>query len=61
MLFPTTIISVLEKIGFGLKKQAANFLFQFHPEKGSPIFLFLCFLPVQNEGIVNYLGYEILI
>ena len=61
MLFPTIFISVLEKIGMGLKKQAANFLFQFHPEKGNPIFLFWLFLPVQNEGIFNYLGYEILI
>ena len=35
-------------------------LFQFHPEKGSPIFQFLHFLPAQNEDIVNYLDYEIL-
>ena len=40
MLFPTLFISASEKIGVGLKKQSANFLFQFHPEKGSPIFLF---------------------
>ena len=55
-------ISASEKIGVGLKKQAAIFLFQFHPENFSPIFLFwLFFLPVQNEGIFSYLSYEILI
>ena len=39
MLFTTNFISASEKIGAGLKKQAANFLFPFHPEKGSQIFL----------------------
>ena len=29
MLFPTTFISAQEKIGVGLKKQAAKFLFNF--------------------------------
>ena len=47
------------------KKQNKNkrlfFLFQFHPEKGYPIFLFWLFLPVQNDGLFRYLGYEILI
>ena len=47
MVFPTTFIPASEKIGVGLKKQAAIFLFQFHPEKGSPIFLFLLFYPCK--------------
>ena len=58
MLFPTTLISASEK---GLEKQAANFLFQFHPEKDSPVFLFWLVFSVQNKGIFSYLGYEILI
>ena len=38
MLFLATFISTSEKMG--LEKQAANFfLFQFHPEMGSPVFL----------------------
>ena len=40
MLFPKIFISGSEKIGVGLKKQVANFLFQFHTEKGSSLFLF---------------------
>ena len=40
MLFPATFISTLEKIGVGLEKQVAIFLFQFHLEMGSPVFLF---------------------
>ena len=58
MLFPTNFISASEKIDEGLEKQAANFLFQFHTEKGSPVFQFYS---GQNEGIFSYLGYEILI
>ena len=60
MLFPTTFISASEKIGVGLKKQETKFfLFQLHPQKGSPILLFWLFFLVQNEGIFSYLGYEI--
>ena len=55
MLFPKTFISASEKIGQGLKKIAANFLFLFQSENGSPIFLF-CFFQVQNEGMFSYLG-----
>ena len=41
ILFPTTFISTSEKIGVGLEKQLSGyFLFQFHPEMGSPVFLF---------------------
>ena len=61
MLFLTTFIFASDKMSVGLKKQAADFIFQFHPEKGSPIFLFWLFIPMQNEGIFSYLGYEILI
>ena len=40
MVFPTTFISTSEKVGVGLEKQVAVFLFQFHPVMGSPVFLF---------------------
>ena len=39
MLFPASFISTSEKIGVGLEKQAAIFLFQFHTEMDSPVFL----------------------
>ena len=62
MLFPTTFISTLEKIGVGLEKQAANFLFQFHPETRVVRYsCFYFFFPVWNEGIFSYLDYELLI
>ena len=61
MLFPQTFISALEKIGVGLEKQAANFLFQFHPEKGKSNIPVLTFFHVHNKGIFSYLGYGILI
>ena len=60
MLFSTTFISASEKIGVGLKKQAANFYFNFTRRRVSNIPV-LIFLPVQNEVIFSYLDYEILI
>ena len=49
VLFPTTFISVSEKIGVGLKKQTAYFLIKFHPQKGSPIFLFWPFFQCKMK------------
>ena len=40
MLFPTTFISMSEKIGVGLLKQVAIFYFSFAWEMSSPVFLF---------------------
>ena len=52
MLFPTTFISASEKIGVGLKKQAANFLFNFTLREGLWDIPVLTFFPVQYEGIL---------
>ena len=63
MLFPATFISRSENIGVSLEKQAAilylYYVFQFHPEMGSQVFLF--WLLFQYEGIFSFLDYEILI
>ena len=63
MLFPTTFIFTSEKIGVGLEKQTAIFLFQFHPEMCSPVFLFYFFSRAiwryfQPSGLWN-LTYQI--
>ena len=57
MLFPATFIFTSEKIGAGLKKQAANFYFNFTRRwPGIPI---LTFFPVQYKDIFRSLDYDI--
>ena len=72
ILFPTTFISVPEKICVGLKKKKKRrkkkekkqwliFNFTFLFGEGLSDIPVLNFLPVQNEGVFSDLGYEILI
>ena len=55
MLFPATFISTTDKMGVGLEKQAAIFI------SISPRDPVLTSFPMQYEGILSYLDYEILI
>ena len=61
MLFPTTFISVSEKIDVGLKKHAANFYFNFTRRRVVRYSCFDFFLTSANWRYFSYLGYEILI
>ena len=59
MLFPATLIFMSEKIGVGLVKQAANFLFQCHPDMGSPVFRFLLRFFHFTDGIITCLALDV--
>ena len=60
ILFPKPFISTSEKIGVGLKKQAAIFYFNF-TRRRVHVVQYSCFdfISVQNKGIFSYLGYII--